>query len=421
MSSSRIAVLVPLLLTVACAHDDDGSSPDATSNADELTAAADGSFGTSGTVTHALPFEQVASIREVADGKVLIVSCDALVRLDADGSLDTTFGEGGIATLPDHVGCASVAERTTGGFVAAGGGAGSVTVVHLDADGHADATFGVDGTLRFIPLQFGMSLSDVVVSATPSADVFVFSRGSRSIARVFADGKVDATFGERGRVAVPDQSMALGAEYTMFTASKDRLYFSDDYWLSAEHRGLAIRAYDFAGALDPSFGEEGVVLREYDPQASYAWYASELLPLAGGGLAVVVVTPDAHPYAVRELLAFDSHGAIDTRMFGESAGVLHEGGWSTNHVVADSSYRSDVLVFYPGSTSFPGLGWFFDQAGSGSAFDLAAYRGRGATGLLQALGFGRRATYAVAAASRVAGDAPLADGFRRFAVTKLRR
>src|SRR5262249_31660332 len=76
-------------------------------------------FGGDGTV--ALPFTRVISITPLAGGKILVLgttqvtlssltvdSEDRLIRLNADGSVDSTFGTNGVVDLDDVIEASSV-------------------------------------------------------------------------------------------------------------------------------------------------------------------------------------------------------------------------------------------------------------------------------------------------------------------------
>jgi len=120
----------------------------------------DSSFGTGGIVTTLTsPQDQVFSSVLQPDGKIvvagsrLIISNDydptgfALVRYNPNGSLDTTFGAGGLVTtgVGMHSGAHAVALQPDGKIVAAGSGSGDFALVRYNADGSLDTVFGGDG------------------------------------------------------------------------------------------------------------------------------------------------------------------------------------------------------------------------------------------------------------------------------------
>src|SRR5262245_45987210 len=119
----------------------------------------DGSFGTFGKITTNL-LGTVNALAIQSDGGIVLVgrSCTAncnfaVMRLTADGSVDSHFGGGGRA-LTDFGAideAFSVAIQSDGRIVVAGvsvaplGGVGSFAIARYDAAGRPDTTFGNDG------------------------------------------------------------------------------------------------------------------------------------------------------------------------------------------------------------------------------------------------------------------------------------
>jgi uncharacterized delta-60 repeat protein len=138
----------------------------------------DRTFGDSGrVVTDINPFDEIADADVLPDGKIVVVGTTApsfyhfigggadfaVARYTADGSLDATFGDGGIVVTsidaaddPDDAGsptidvAAAVAVSPGGKLVVVGSasrypGGGDIAVVRYNADGSLDRTFGGDG------------------------------------------------------------------------------------------------------------------------------------------------------------------------------------------------------------------------------------------------------------------------------------
>jgi uncharacterized delta-60 repeat protein len=93
------------------------------------------------------------SVAVQPDGKILVTGYTSdgfhvfqtgLVRYNANGSLDTTFGSGGMVVSFD--GGSSVAVQSDGKILVAGDSTGyGFTLVRYDANGSLDTTFGSDG------------------------------------------------------------------------------------------------------------------------------------------------------------------------------------------------------------------------------------------------------------------------------------
>ena len=124
----------------------------------------------------------------------------------ADGALDPTFGTGGKLTLgPGSL--SAVLVQPDRRIVVAGNAAGPamMTVTRLKTDGSPDTTFDGDGTAM---IDFG-SLADAANDAVLQPDgrivVAGYTQATASppaVARLNADGSLDATFGGDGKVTI---------------------------------------------------------------------------------------------------------------------------------------------------------------------------------------------------------------------------
>ena len=148
------------------------------------------------------------------DGK-LIVATDAntgvesweLIRYNANGSLDTSFGNQGIVTtaptarMGDAVLYPSAGTPHDGKIVVAGlgYGAGSAEIYRYNPDGSLDSTFGTGGD---IVTPFGVTVREVTLDANGRI-VVVGSNPAGSanlLARFNVNGTPDTTFGSGGVV-----------------------------------------------------------------------------------------------------------------------------------------------------------------------------------------------------------------------------
>jgi uncharacterized delta-60 repeat protein len=109
----------------------------------------DASFDGDGIVmTHGL----ITDVAVQADGRIVTVADSSgfsVGRLNADGTIDTSFGEGGMATAPlESASAHSLAVQPDGNIVAAGSAApGDFAVARFRPNGALDGTFGSDGTI----------------------------------------------------------------------------------------------------------------------------------------------------------------------------------------------------------------------------------------------------------------------------------
>ncbi len=140
-----------------------------------------------------------------------------IVRLNPDGSRDTTFGGDGVATVDVDINDSPMALTVDDsdrvllglGFVQTSSGkphyVGRAGVVRLRPNGAFDKTFSVDGLFTF-RLAYGESTFpmdvDVDTSDRPVVAAHDFSTGSYGAIRLEQDGERDPTFGHRGTVSV---------------------------------------------------------------------------------------------------------------------------------------------------------------------------------------------------------------------------
>lgn len=188
-----------------------------------------------------------------------------LVLYRADGSLDGGFGAGGVR-VPSAAGVPAllgILERDSEGrIVGVGGSLGGefsrsrFLVVRLRADLSPDAAFGVDG---FASAAARDDLAPGFGSAALRADGSIVAAGGSSsfdyrrpeIAAFTGDGQIDPTFGRDGFVADFPSDLGL-------IAGVDAIVADDTGGFTASINDRLVR-YTSSGALDPTFGEGGVV------------------------------------------------------------------------------------------------------------------------------------------------------------------
>lgn len=209
----------------------------------------DASFGTNGTVTTAIGSgnERAAAIARQPDGKVVVTGFTdrngtedfALVRYLENGSLDLTFGSGGVVVTPfgsGHDRATSLALQPDGRIVVAGwthGAAGAdVAVARYRADGTLDPSFGTGGKAVFALAAGEDTAADVLVRADGvilvAATVATGAAADFALARVSPNGgavettRTDFSGGEdvaRALALLPDGTVVVAG--TAYSARRD--------------------------------------------------------------------------------------------------------------------------------------------------------------------------------------------------------
>src|SRR2546430_118034 len=187
----------------------------------------DATFGNGGKVV------TVANVRESAngllilpDGKIMISgSIDlpsshdtsfALLRFNSDGSVDSTFGNGGLVTTNINIDddyAYAIARQSDGKIVAAGRRGiqfypteqrkGNVALARYNPDGSLDATFGNGGTGGNEFWQ-GLESYAIQLIIQPDGKLIIVGESSYEflVARYNSNGTLDTTFGNGGHALI---------------------------------------------------------------------------------------------------------------------------------------------------------------------------------------------------------------------------
>jgi uncharacterized delta-60 repeat protein len=155
------------------------------------------------------------SVTIQTDGKILVAGVSrhdfgnnyfAVVRYNADGSLDTSFGGDGEVTdfdSYDDYGY-SVTVQTDGKILVAGGNGSDFILARYNTNGSLDASFDGDGK---ITTDFGNYSSDSGYSVTVQTDGKILVAGNSNsdfaLARYNANGSLDTSFGGNTLDSIP--------------------------------------------------------------------------------------------------------------------------------------------------------------------------------------------------------------------------
>lgn len=262
----------------------------------------DPTFGSGGVV--ALSGERGLVVRDAAlqsDGKIIVgvmVILDggrpypyALLRVGADGSLDESFGTGGFASTPiDTFRTARLAVRADDTIVVVGVAGSSGIVSSYTPDGFPDATFDGDGQVE-IPVDGGsFFVGDIAIDG--EAIVVAYSVGGLWVARYLDDGSLDTSFGADGIVEVPLDPAGsppnLGWAATSVAVGSDgRVIVGGAQRVEPWVSRMAVVGLLRSGELDPAFGIGGVTVLEPPITRSYSGGIEEVTVQADGCIVVV--------------------------------------------------------------------------------------------------------------------------------------
>ncbi len=280
----------------------------------------DTSYGIGGWVIVNINGSSAANaIKLQPDGKIVLAGTGngdgkldfAAVRLNPNGSLDPSFGNGGIATVP--IGSAAIANALTiapDGKLALGG---TATLAHnefaaarLNPNGSLDPTFGQNGTTTLPPpaAAWGMVQQNdgklILAGQTTTPN----NNQAYMAARLTTTGTLDTSYGRGGTVVVPIGSHAIANAIALQPSDGKVILAGNAYTNTSVAATVRLTT---GGNLDPTYGNGGISTFTY-------WNAVNAVVIQPGDNKIVIGGTGAT--AVR----LDADGTID-QGFGDGGTV----------------------------------------------------------------------------------------------------
>jgi uncharacterized delta-60 repeat protein len=202
------------------------------------------------------------------------VSTFAIARLEPDGDVDETFGTFGLANTSfgnDYDGAEAVLLQPDGRIIAAGttfstdvlNGVSGFALARYTEDGTLDTTFGDGGkAVSDIKKDFGiLSLANAATIDDAGRAIVVGSGTEIVLARYTPAGKLDGTFGSTGLVtaAWSDDEMGTVGNHVALDGS-GRIVVAGRQVSSGGAESPYVARFLAGGALDTSFGTDGFAL-----------------------------------------------------------------------------------------------------------------------------------------------------------------
>jgi uncharacterized delta-60 repeat protein len=355
----------------------------------------DGSFDGDGKVLTDVPAtsdEQAQAVAFQGDGKIVAAGFGGegaggrfvLARYNRDGSLDRTFGAGGIVVtdLPGatHERAAALVVAFDGRITVAGqaavAGRVRIALARYLPSGPLDRTFGTAG----------IALTDVTAATDVAVRGLVLDRRSRAViagyaavpqgstetrqfllARHTASGALDTAFGSGG-IVLTDFATSSSEEAAAIVLAVDGPGASDDRIVAAgrgviqRERRFALARYREDGSLDSTFDRDGKVLTDFASASD-----EEILGLAALADGRLVTAGHALPRGSAQQFAlarYREDGSLDSTFDGDGKVLTNVSGVSGEGVRA-------VAIQPDGKTVVAGYG----AATGGLRFALARYLG----------------------------------------------
>jgi len=247
----------------------------------------DSTFGEGGTVVVPLgtsPEGDAAQALAIqpTDGKIVVAGTAhfytkktgwysdwAVVRLNTNGTLDTTFGGGKgyvltsfapLSTAPD---ASAIAIQSNGKIVVAGQGNGGIGLARYNADGSLDTTFGTGGEVVNTGIVWSEVGQMVAIDSAGRIDVVGYSTvgttTEMAVARYLANGTLDTTFGNKGVVdLLPSGASTAIARSIGLQSTGNIVVYGQGNYSSSHNLVPTLVRLNTVGSLDSSFGSGGV-------------------------------------------------------------------------------------------------------------------------------------------------------------------
>lgn len=287
------------------------------------------------------------------------------VRFLSNGSLDPSFGTGGIVTLAINQECygfdcvmknndkillAGLTSTTLGYY--------DMLVVQLNLDGSIDSAFGTNGvaTLNLSSrddMAYAIALQQdgkILLCGYITDTVNYFN--VPSVVRFTANGILDSTFGVNGVAQIP--VIDIDNEFRSISVQADGKIIASGHFENAvtDYDILVVR-FDSTGQFDPAFGTNGIVKKNITTgqiDRSFGMQLAENGHIVVGGFTTLL-----SGFFDGVLLKFDSTGTPEPA-FGNNGLVTFDFG--DEESVADLEIQADNKILIAGSS---GQAWFAER------------------------------------------------------------
>lgn len=359
----------------------------------------DTSFGTNGAMYVDMRnggyFDSAKAVVIQPDGKIIVGGSAGLstsngacyfglIRLNTNGTLDTTFGTAGKTSFPVGVATSSnqdnrihkLALQSDGKILAVGEAYNDATsediaIVRLNTDGSLDTDFSNDGKAT---VNFG-TFEEKALNLRIDPDGKILMAGEINddlgLVRFYNDGGIDTSYGTNGKLLT--ETSETGYSFNYLTA----VAFQADgkiLALGTVSSDVAIRRINSDGTIDTTFGTNGKVQTDIDNTSSDSASTGFLIQPDGYIIATSICATGGTNYFAT--LRYTLNGLLDNT-FSNDGKVL------TNMASGYNSAMSAILD-QDGKLLISGFAGFTGQTG----FALARY----GTGILGTIQFERSIT-----------------------------
>ena len=348
----------------------------------------DPSFGTGGKVTTGFPADaQATSIALQSDGKIVVFggtdvlgsnASFALIRYNADGSLDTSFDQDGKLSI--DFAATSIALQVDGKIVVAGSSStvesNDFALARYNSDGTLDTSFGDGGKLATDFSTSGFGTNDygsrVALQADGKIVVAGRSAGSFALARYNSDGSLDSSFDDDGML-VADIGVDTNSSVppSMVLQEDGKIVVAGGTQDSVGPPVFGVARINSDGSPDTSFDGDGKLTTKLGMQASQA----TSLALQSDGKIVVAGSTNLQSGALFALARYNSDGSLDSSFDGNGKVTTQFGNVDEFAPYTGAAYSTATGIALQSDGAIVVAGYTLKN--SGSDFAIARYNSDG--------------------------------------------
>ena len=298
-----------------------------------------------------------------------------VIRFNTDGTIDSTFGTNGMVLPEISTGddfATAMAEQADHKILLAGTALDTAArnepvVVRLNEDGSIDSTFGVNGVARIPIIQIDNEINAICIQ--PDGKIVVsghYDMGLTTggqfdfevlVARFNSNGTIDSTFGTNGVTLTPVSVTSIDDAFGMqITADGNIVVSGFTTQIDFSYDALLMQ-YDSTGVLDANFGTGGVVIFDNDIQD-----VALDVELQGDGKILIGGTSGGFFFDDRDFLLarYNDDGTVDAS-FGNN-------GFTLTPIFAEFDEANGMTIQQDGKIVLAGKGY------NGSQNDMAVTR-----------------------------------------------
>jgi len=264
-------------------------------------------------------------IKIQSDGKILVGGgVFAVARFNTDGSLDTSFGNDGIVSTQVGSGYSSawgIALQSDGKIVLIGdyeisANNSGIALVRYNSDGNLDNSFGSNGVVT-LDITIGYDYANSIAIQSSDQKIVIGGTANNNfvlVVRFNSNGSLDNTFGTNG--VVTTQVGTTSGANSMKLQTDGKIIVTGGMMDSQGYTQFLTIRYNSDGSLDNAFGTGGIVTTSVGTGFQSGWdLAIQNAKIVVGGIQQL---SSAQEFV---LIRYNSDGSIDNT-FGAS-GVVH--------------------------------------------------------------------------------------------------